>query len=278
MRFGVKTVLVAFLGLLSHWYMSDVSARAASSQEASDVSAQNPPTPDDIFGTGWGMTLALDGTGFYNDVIGLVLKHADQQKAYLPLPYRRAKVEFENGQGSCLYPSNIEHLARGGEINTDNGYIQTAPLVWVESHIFSRPGTPALKSLAALEGARVAYPNGSALPVVLAEYGADFIPTTDETTKARMLVAGRVGYMSGSLPDNVFVFRELGVALPPYNPDLALIRVGVSVVCHDTPANQTFVSAFDAALAAVMTSGDMANLYEAAGVEARFIPAPRTAR
>ncbi|NVJ97089.1 MAG: hypothetical protein HWE25_02995 [Alphaproteobacteria bacterium] len=239
---------------------------------AQEGAAEVEPGEGPIFGTGWGMTLALDGTGFYNDVIRLALEDVTPEKLYQPLPYKRAKVEFAKDTASCLYPSNIEHLARGGEINLDNDFIQTVPVIWVESHLFSRPGTPPLTSLSALEGKKVAYPNGSALPTVLGEFGAQFMPTTDENTKARMLIAGRVHYMSGSLPDNIFVFKALGHPLPPYNPDLALIRTGVSVVCHDTPANRTFVQAFDARMATLMRDGGMEALYAVEGVDLRFLP------
>ncbi|WP_286828783.1 MULTISPECIES: hypothetical protein [Kordiimonas] len=229
-------------------------------------------TSGDIYGTGWGMTLALDGTGFYNDVLNTVLHGMEAPKAYKPLPYKRAKVDFKSNVGSCLYPSDIGHMVKGREIEDPEAYIQAQPLIWVESHIFSRFDEPPLPSLEALEGRKVAYPNGSALPTVLEGYGAKFLPTTTETAKARMLIAGRVDHMSGSLPDNVFVFKTLGRPLPPYNPDLALIRVGVSLVCHDTPENREFVEGFNAALANLVASGDMAEVFGAAGVDLRFMP------
>ncbi len=238
------------------------------------VLAVASPADGDIYGTGWGMTLALDGTGFYNDVLKAVLAEMETPKAYQPLPYKRAKVDFRGNAGSCLYPSDISHMARGKEIDVPENYIQAAPLIWVESHIFSRYGEPPLASLEALKGRKIAYPNGSALPTFLEEYGARFLPTTTETAKARMLVAGRVDHMSGSLPDNIFVFKSMGRPLPPYNPDLALARVGVTVVCHDTAENQIFVGAFNDALARILASGDMAAVFEASGVDLRFMPKP----
>ncbi|MFC4347162.1 hypothetical protein ACFO5Q_04835 [Kordiimonas lipolytica] len=238
---------------------------------------RQPAHPDgqgDIYGTSWGMTLALDGSGFYNEVLGTVLDAMDSPKAYQPLPYKRAKVSFQDIAGSCLYPSDIGHLVTGKEIEGPDGFIQTVPLIWVESHIFSRYGEAPLASLEALEGRKIAYPNGSALPTVLEGYGASFLPTTTETAKARMLIAGRVDHMSGSLPDNIFVFKSLGRPLPPYNPDLALIRVGVSVVCHDTPENRAFVGAFDGVTARLVGSGVMADVFAGAGVDVRFMPKP----
>lgn len=242
-----------------------------------DGGTAQPAHPDgkgDIYGTSWGMTLALDGSGFYNEVLGTVLDAMDSPKTYQPLPYKRAKVSFRDIAGSCLYPSDIGHLAAGKDIDGPEGYIQTVPLIWVESHIFSRYGDAPLTSLDALEGRKIAYPNGSALPTVLEGYGASFLPTTTETAKARMLIAGRVDHMSGSLPDNIFVFKSLGRPLPPYNPDLALIRVGVSVVCHDTLENRAFVEAFDSANARLVGSGAMAAVFAGAGVDVRFMPKP----
>lgn len=225
-----------------------------------------------IFGNGWGMTLALDGTGFYNDVIHHVLAASGGGKPYLPLPYKRAKAEFAKTVGSCLYPARIEHLMRGSEIDSAEDYVETQPLVLVESHFFSRPGMAPLASLQELEGRLVAYPNGSALPTAFGKYGATFVPTTDETTKARMLIAGRVDHMSGSLPDNYFVFAALGEELPPYNPDMALIRIGVGVVCHKTPENEAFVARVDAALAKPENRARLEAIFRDAGVEGRFLP------
>lgn len=250
---------------------SQIAAARADGGEAQEAI---PQTDGDIYGTGWGMTLALDGSGFYNDVLNKVLGAMDSPKPYQPLPYRRAKVSFRDTAGSCLYPSDIGHLATGKEIDGPEGYIQSHPLIWVESHLFSRFGEAPLASLEALEGRKIAYPNGSALPTVLEAYGASFLPTTTETTKARMLIAGRVDYMSGSLPDNVFVFKSMNRPLPPYNPDLALIRVGVSVVCHDTPGNRAFIDAFNETYDSQAEAGDLAALFEAAGVDLRFMPKP----
>jgi len=265
----MRTAALTF-GILGLVFSQVPCARADSGSEV----VLSSPGEGDIYGTGWGMTLALDGTGFYNDVLNKVLAGMEAPKAYQPLPYKRAKVDFKGNAGSCLYPSDISHMARGKEIDTPEDYIQAAPLIWVESHIFSRYGEPPLTSLEALKGRKVAYPNGSALPTVLEEYGAHFLTTTTETAKARMLVAGRVDHMSGSLPDNIFVFKSMGRPLPPYNPDLALIRAGVSVVCHDTPENRAFVSAFNDALARLVVSGDMAAVFDAAGVDLRFLPQP----
>jgi hypothetical protein len=225
-----------------------------------------------ILGTAWGITLASDGTGFYNDVLYAVLAQVKDAKPYQPMPYRRAKTEFALHGRSCLYPSSISHLRGGGELDEDDIYLETRPVIFVESHLFAKPGTLAPTNLDDLAGKRIAYPNGSALPVLLEGRGAQFIPTTDETTKANMLIAGRVDLMSGSLPDNIFVFRALKAPLPAYNPDLPLARVGVGIVCHDTPANRAFIQAFDAAVASLVSSGLLAGLFGVAGVGGRVIP------
>ena len=235
-----------------------------------DVRADEPENA--IFGSGWGMTLALDGTGFYNDLMRFALAAGASDKPYLPLPYKRAKVEFAKNGASCLYPARIEHLLRGKDIRSPDAYVESLPLVFVESHIFSRPAHEPLESFSGLEGKLVAYPNGSALPNFLGEYNATFVPTTDETTKARMLIAGRVDHMSGSLPDNIFVFQSLGAPLPPYNPDLAILRIGVGVVCHRTPENEAFVRALDRALATPVARAELVSLYRKLGVDERFLP------
>ncbi|WP_417451934.1 hypothetical protein [Kordiimonas sp.] len=232
---------------------------------------------DAVFGTSWGMTLALDGTGFYNELIGHVLplvtdEAAANGRAYVPLPYKRAKMQFEILENSCIYPATIEHLRRGQDIDNRQEYIETSPMLVVESHIFSRPGMPPLTSMDALANRTVAYPNGSSLPVVLKDYNIRFVPTTDENTKARMLIAGRVDHMSGSLPDNIFVFQALGHPLPPYNPDLSLLKVGVGIVCHRNGKNEAFVAAVNAVLAKPHMRQKMEVFLRDKGVAQRFLP------
>ena len=252
--------------------VSTVVALALASALSPHAPASSQEPENAIFGNGWGMTLALDGTGFYNDVLHRVLDMSKTDKPYQPLPYKRAKTEFAKNVESCLYPARIEHLLRGQEIENAQDYVETVPLVFVESHFFSRPGTAPLTALSELDGKMVAYPNGSALPTVFEEYGAIFVPTTDETTKARMLLAGRVDHMSGSLPDNIFVFKSLGEELPPYNPELALIRIGVGVVCHKTLENEAFVNTVNATLSKPANRAELVALYRARGVEDRFLP------
>lgn len=225
-----------------------------------------------IVGTAWGITLSADGTGFYNDVLYGVLTPMSGAKFYMPQPYNRAKSEFRYHKDNCIYPAGLTHLRRGNELEEGRSYIETVPLIFVESHIFARPGTAALGTFEDLAGKRVAYPNGSALPTVLDGYGAIFIPTTDEMTKANMLLAGRVDFMSGSLPDNIFVFQQMGEPLPPYNGDLALAKIGVGIVCHDTPENRVFASAFDQLLGRMIETGAYQGLFEDAGVPLRFLP------
>lgn len=252
--------------------LSSVVAMVLASALSTHAPAASQEPENAVFGSGWGMTLALDGTGFYNDLIHFALKASGTDKPYQPLPYKRAKMEFAKNERSCLYPARIEHLSRGGDIENADDYVETLPLVFVESHIFSRPAHDPLGSFEHLDGKMVAYPNGSALPNFLADYNATFVPTTDETTKARMLIAGRVDHMSGSLPDNIFVFKSLGEELPPYNPNLAILRIGVGVVCHKTAENQVFVNTVNATLAKPATRAQLVALYRALGVEDRFLP------
>lgn len=231
-----------------------------------------PKDANVIVGTAWGITLSADGTGFYNDVLYGVLAAMKDKKPYRPQPYRRAKAEFSYHADNCIYPASLKHLGRGGELHEDRDYIETKPLIFVESHIFSRPGIDALSSFEGMAGKRTAYPNGSALPTVLGDYGAIFVPTTDEITKARMLLIGRVDFMSGSLPDNIFVFRQLNQPLPAYNPDLALAKLQVGIVCHATPENRRFVAAFNQILGRMIQYGAYQGLFEDAGVDLRFLP------
>lgn len=218
-----------------------------------------------IFGTGWGRTLAADGTGFYNDLVTLTLDGLPV--SYTVSPYRRAKAVFLRGNPGCLYPSNIPLLIAGGEIDSSEGYIDTDGFLTVKVFVFSRPGTAPPASIHDIDHRSVAYAMGSRVPYFLKDANADFIAVADETDKARMLLSGRVDLISAALPDAKFVFDELGQPLPPFDPTYKLNDTLVRITCHDTPENRAFVQAFNNQLGDLRKTGALAALFEQAGLD-----------
>ncbi|WP_286830522.1 MULTISPECIES: hypothetical protein [Kordiimonas] len=224
--------------------------------------ASEPTTPVSeegvhIYSTAWGMTLAEDGSGFYNDLAALFLSGLDTPYNYDIRPYRRAKALFLRDNSSCLYPSNIELLQDGGEIASADSFIDTSGLLQVKVYIFSPQGTKPPASIADVSQKLVAYAMGSRIPFFLKEANADFIAVANESDKARMLLTGRVDMMTAAMPDAQFVFNALGQPLPAFDPSYELNDTQVRITCHNTPTTRAFIDAFNERATTVLESGEL---------------------
>ncbi|NVJ98227.1 MAG: hypothetical protein HWE25_08745 [Alphaproteobacteria bacterium] len=244
-----------------------------SGETAKQVTAPTAPSPEpvalsglQIYGTNWGETLATDGTGFYNDLVKLALSGFDVR--YDIRPYRRAKALFLRGAASCLYPSNIQLLIDGQEIESPDGFIDTDGFLVVKVFVFSKPGTKPPSTVAEINHKSVAYAMGSRVPFFLRNANADFIAVSDETDKAQMLLSGRVDLMSAAMPDAKFVFDGLGTPMPPFDANYLLNDTVVRITCHDTPGTRAFVAAFNEHLASLGNSGALSSLISSAGLDA----------
>jgi ABC-type amino acid transport substrate-binding protein len=199
-----------------------------------------------IFGTVWGLTLAQDGSGFYNELAADLLDGLDEADSgavsYQLMPYRRAKSRFTQGNGACIYPSAVGVLVSGGQIGDEASLIESKPLFRARTHLFARRGERAPTGLDDLNGKTVAVPSGSVMQVLLKDTGAEIISVFDETDKARMLLTSRVDYITAMLPDAVLVFDRLGEPLPAFDNDLTFLESNIGFVCHRTAATETFMA------------------------------------
>jgi hypothetical protein len=229
--------------------------------EPAKPSSSHKPT---IYSTAWGVTLSLDGTGFYNDIAYDILDHLAQEPLYRIRPFRRAKVSFFGNRKSCLYPTSLSALAAAGQIKDPENFVESDGLFSARTHLFVRAGETPPKSLADLFGKTVAYANGSVVRSMLEGHGARLISVNDEADKAEMLRSGRVDVISGMLPDAAIVFANLGGDMPAYDPDFVLYDVDVTIVCHKTPATEALIKNVNAALETLSADAEfVARLMEA---------------
>jgi len=230
-----------------------------------------------IYGTAWGPTLANDGSGFYSDLVRLVLDGAGGDAAYIPRPYRRAKLLFYRDKDSCLFPSNIPLLLKGGEIESADGLVDSAPFLSVKVFVFSAPGTGPVRGIEDINGKSMAYAMGSRVPHFLsAAKNTNFIAVSDEVDKARMLLTGRVDLMTAAVPDAVFVFRSLGEEMPPFDPAYLLNDTQISITCFSTPQNLDFIRRFNGRIAQLMSGGQLLRFFLKHDLDpAIYLPAAR---
>ncbi|TNE60874.1 MAG: hypothetical protein EP335_17705 [Alphaproteobacteria bacterium] len=257
-------------------------AQAATAQDSAAGDAADTPVGQravHVLATDWGMTLKSDGTGFYNDLARFVIQKADMGANYEVQPYRRAKARFFREPASCLYPSNLNVLSDGQEIETREGLIESDAIIRVRVFMFSPPGTTPPAKMEDINDRIVAYALGSSLPQFLKGTHADFIAVTDEVAKAQMLLSGRVDLMSAAMPDLKFVMDKLGTHVPPFNPDFPLNDTYIGVVCHDTPANRAFIGRLNDVIGATSQDGSLAAFLTGQDLDASvYLPRAISAR
>jgi hypothetical protein len=223
-----------------------------------------------IFGTVWGLTLAQDGSGFYNELAADLLDGMDAADggaiSYQLMPYRRAKSRFIHGNGACIYPSAVGVLVSGGQVGDAASLIESTPLFRARTHLFARRGERAPGGLDDLKGKTVAVPSGSVMQVLLKDTGAEIISVFDETDKARMLLTSRVDYITAMLPDAVLVFDRLGEPLPAFDNDLTFLESNIGFVCHRTPATEAFIARLNKRIGTLANDRAYQNRLEDAGI------------
>jgi len=212
-----------------------------------------------IYANTWGFTLALDGSGFYNEIAADVLgkipgaeKYSvTEASLYRIMPFRRAQMMFFNRDDSCLYPSSIVSLATANQLEDLGAYIESTGLFAARAHLFVRPGDTPPGKLDGLHGKSIAFPHGSVVGKLLDGYGARLISVNDEIDRAEMLLSGRVDIISGMLPDTALIFKQLQSEMPSYDPSLVVIEAPVTFVCHNNERNRRFIQNVNAALDAL---------------------------
>jgi len=204
-----------------------------------------------IYVTSWGETLALDGSGLYNEVAADVLANVPGAVNYNIMPFRRAQVRFFASGNSCLYPASLPAMVKAGQIKDPENYLESAGVFNARTHLFVRAGETPPSSLADLSGKSVAYPNGSVVRGLLEGSGARLINVNDEMDKAEMLQGGRVDMITGGFPGVALVFAKLGGKTPVYDPSFSLYNVAVTFICHKTYENEKFLKVLNGAIEAL---------------------------
>ncbi len=239
-----------------------------------DASAQ--PTPGEtndvgkIYATAWGMTLAEDGTGFYNDLARLLLDDIENKPRYDLIPYRRANRIFAQDKSSCHYPSTLNYMAATGIVEDTSDLVESYFMLRSVAHIFSRYDTAPVTEKEDVTGKVIAYPMGAEVPRLLDGFGASFIPVNAEKSKAELLISGRVELMIAYMPDVVFVFRELDKPMPPYDPNFTINDDNIAIVCHRTPGNEALIAHVNERIVALRESGALGTFLSDNGIDPAY--------
>lgn len=248
LRFGVWVQFVAAFSI-------SIVSLPVWANDAKPAVAQPDSTPL-VFANTWGYTLALNGTGFYNEIAADVLAHipgAENYKVsgsakYRVMPFRRAQMMFFYRTDSCLYPSSMAALVADNLIKDPAAYVESTGLFAARVHLFVRAGETPPSKLEDIRGKSIAYPHGSVVGKLLDGHGARLISVNDEIDRAEMLLGGRVDIMSGVLPDTALIFEKIKSKMPSYDPSLVVIKAPVTFVCHKNAVTESFINNINASI------------------------------
>lgn len=236
--------------------------------------AQEDPAPraekTTIYATSWGMTLAADGTGFYNDLARLILSPLMDDIRYDLIPYRRANRIFVQDNRACHFPSTLSYMQAVGVIENTDSFIQSGSFMRTMGLIFGPYETRPPASPDDIRGKIIAYPMGAEIPRLLPNLGVSFIPVADETGKAEMLLSGRVDFMVAYMPDAKFVFDQLAQRLPPFDPTFAIHDEEIAIVCHRTAETEALIDKVNSRILAAREDGSLTYFLGMSGIDPEF--------
>lgn len=218
--------LMAFLFLAAGW----------------PAQAENIPGKIPIYGTNWGMTLEIDDTGFYNDVIYMALRGLEDQAEYSVQPYVRALRSFAEEPGSCIYSQSIALLSDLDMMADIGPMIETRSIVDYAGHIFWSVGAEPIKKQEDLRGKTIGQLLGADYDDLFAELGVKPMVVNTETQKTKLLYTKRVDGIVGFIPDIFMVFKAHSLEPRPFSSEFVLMRAGNSVVCRKTPATEKLIA------------------------------------
>ena len=237
----------------------------AFSARADDVPGDAPDLIP-IYGTNWGMTLEIDDTGFYNDVIYMALRGLEDQASYSVQPYVRALRSFADEEGSCIYSQSIG-LLRDLDMMADVGpLIETQSIVDYAGHIFWSVSAQPIEGREDLRGKTIGQLLGADYDDLFVELAVKPMVVNTETQKTKLLYTKRVDGIVGFIPDIFMVFKAHSFKPRPFAPDFMLMRAGNSVVCRKTPQTEALVSTLSEHIGQLQNLGVIDRMLKQVGV------------
>lgn len=229
-----------------------------------------------VIGAGWGSSLELDNTGFYNDYMRELQARSAVAFTYVPVPFKRARRAFMQSQVSCIYPSKIDLFKALVDQNGVPVTVGTQAVMVKTIHIFSREGLAPISKLADVQGHMVATSLGTIFSTYLDDLDVELMAVADDMQKALLLDNQRVDYILGSMPDTAFVFNEINRPLPSKGPAGGLETYHVGIHCYRSDESEKLVAEFNTHITAMRESGWMASLLRKHGIAdpSSLIPQP----
>lgn len=229
--------------------------------------SQQSEEPITIAGTAWGITLDMDNTGVFYDLLNETLSRIDTLVNYTPLPFARAAQNFARGKSDCLYSMSIRTFVDTYPEYEGMDLIESQIITEQTSYIFASRGIPVIRTLDEIRGKKIAMILGETYDEYLADYGGEWFTVNDEESRMNMLLRGRIDYVVGYFPDAFIHFRNLNVEPFAYDPNLVLYEAKDGITCYNTTRNQEFLTAVDTVFTEMKQSGVVSQIYGNHGVD-----------
>ena len=146
--------------------------------------------------------LDRDGGGPYNKLFTAIVQDSQLALILDVKPLARAFHEYNGGQYRGLFPATTSIV----EIDT----LESLPFNRVQALVFTRPGTPAVASLAELNGLVVGKVRGFTYPKAINEAAVQAVLVKNEEQNIKMLMAHRLDAFFGLVPDVYLSLEKLG--------------------------------------------------------------------
>ncbi len=235
-------------------FLLSLGALASDANEAKD-SGENRPMK--VIMPLWGPSIQADGTGMFVDLFRFVLKGHEHRYEIEYVSYDKALRLLLYSDVDCAYPVSKPTILVSMKHVDAAQLIQSQPVLVSKTYVFSRPGEPVFSTMEALKGKLLIQIRGENYNHNFTTVRARFWNVDSEPEKVRVLLGGRGDAMLGSMPDILITFAEMGVEIPPYDPDFSVLDYDNAMTCRNSAEAAALVDLFNRRIRETVEDGSL---------------------
>jgi|GEM_PF-1629214 len=205
----------------------------------------------------WGPSIQADGTGMFVDMFRFVLKGHEDRYDIDFVSYDKALRLLIYSDVDCAYPISKKTIMVSMKHTDPDQMVQSLPVLVSKTYLFSRPGEPVFSGMDQLKDKLLIQIRGENYNHNFRMSQARFWNVDTEIEKVRVLLEGRGDAMLGSMPEILISFAELGVEIPPYDPDFTVLDYNNAMTCRSSPEASALVDLFNQRIRETVEDGSL---------------------
>jgi len=205
----------------------------------------------------WGPSIQADGTGMFVDLFKFVLQGHEDRYEIEYVSYDKALRLLLYSDVDCAYPVSKKTIMVSMQHTDPSQMVQSLPVLVSKTYVFSRPGEPVFSSMDELKDKLLIQIRGENYNHNFKTAQARFWNVDTEPEKVRVLLGGRGDAMLGSMPEILISFAELGVEMPPYDPDFSVLDYNNAMTCRSSAEAQSLVELFNRRIRETVEDGSL---------------------